>query len=247
MRAAMRLTIIGCGDAFGAGGRLQTSFHVRSRRLDLSDRLRGNVADRHAPARASSRTRSTPCSSRHLHGDHFGGLPWLLVDAHLCQQRARGRSWSRGRAASRRASCTAAEALYPGITTAKRSFELIFVEYAGADAARGRRRHRHAVRGESSFGRAALCAALRARRQGGRVHRRHRLGRGAVRGGARRRPVHLGMLPIRRRRCRSISTTRPSTPITRGSVQSACCSPIWGRPCWQQVGQVDRLALSPRP
>ena len=27
----MRLTIIGCGDAFGAGGRLQTSFHVRSR------------------------------------------------------------------------------------------------------------------------------------------------------------------------------------------------------------------------
>ena len=26
----MRLTIIGCGDAFGAGGQLQTSFHVRS-------------------------------------------------------------------------------------------------------------------------------------------------------------------------------------------------------------------------
>ena len=27
----MRLTIIGCGDAFGAGGRLQTSFQVRSK------------------------------------------------------------------------------------------------------------------------------------------------------------------------------------------------------------------------
>ena len=27
----MQISVIGCGDAFGAGGRLQTSFYVRSR------------------------------------------------------------------------------------------------------------------------------------------------------------------------------------------------------------------------
>ena len=27
---AMKLTVVGCGDAFGSGGRLQTSYHVRT-------------------------------------------------------------------------------------------------------------------------------------------------------------------------------------------------------------------------
>ena len=35
-------------------------------------------------------------------------------------------------------------------------------------------------------------------------------------------------------------------PTTSGSVQSACCSPIWGRRCCQRLGKVDRSALSHR-
>ena len=38
-------------------------------------------------------------------------------------------------------------------------------------------------------------------------------------------------------RCPSISTTRRSTPITQSSGQSACSSPIWGRPCWRTPGR----------
>ncbi len=44
----MQLTVIGCGDAFGAGGRLQTSLHVRCQGRELPHRLRHLDPHRHA-------------------------------------------------------------------------------------------------------------------------------------------------------------------------------------------------------
>ena len=64
----------------------------------------------------------------HLHGDHFGGLPWLLVDAIYVSNRTRPLVVTGPRGIEARF-LTAAEALYPDITKAKRSFELSFVEY----------------------------------------------------------------------------------------------------------------------
>jgi ribonuclease BN (tRNA processing enzyme) len=123
----MRLTVIGCGDAFGAGGNLQTSFYVRSsaatflidcgvttligmRRLGLE------------PADIDTVFVS------HLHGDHFGGLPWLLIDAIYVSRRKRPLVVTGPRGIEARF-LTAAEALYPDITTTKRKFELQFIEY----------------------------------------------------------------------------------------------------------------------
>jgi ribonuclease BN (tRNA processing enzyme) len=123
----MRLTLIGCGDAFGAGGRLQTSFHVRSatstflidcgtstligmRRLGLEP----NDID--------------AVLVTHLHGDHFGGLPWMLIDGQYVSKRTRPLIVTGPRGIEARY-LTAAEALYPGVTTGEPGFELVFVEY----------------------------------------------------------------------------------------------------------------------
>jgi len=123
----MQLTVIGCGDAFGAGGTLQTSFLVRAptsvflidcgvttligmRRLGIEP----NDVD--------------TVFVSHLHGDHFGGLPWLLIDGIYASARTRPLTVAGPKGIAARFA-VAAEALYPGITSIDRKFELIFVEY----------------------------------------------------------------------------------------------------------------------
>jgi ribonuclease BN (tRNA processing enzyme) len=84
----MRLTVIGCGDAFGSGGRFNTCFLVESQKgrvlLDCGASslvaLKAHGVD-HAAVDAIVLT--------HLHGDHFGALPFLLLDAQHLGRRER--------------------------------------------------------------------------------------------------------------------------------------------------------------
>jgi ribonuclease BN (tRNA processing enzyme) len=64
----------------------------------------------------------------HLHGDHFGGLSWLLIDAQYVSKRTRPLIVTGPKGIEDRF-LTAAEALYPGITKGAGCFELTFVEY----------------------------------------------------------------------------------------------------------------------
>ena len=84
----MRLTIIGSGDAFGSGGRFNTCFQIEA--LDKKVLL-----DFGASSLVALKSRQIDPNTidgiilSHLHGDHFGGLPFLLLDAQFLARRER--------------------------------------------------------------------------------------------------------------------------------------------------------------
>jgi len=82
----MRLTIVGCGDAFGSGGRFNTCFLLETARGKL-------LVDCGASSLVALRSLKLDPNGiegivlSHLHGDHFGALPFLLLDAQFLAQR----------------------------------------------------------------------------------------------------------------------------------------------------------------
>jgi ribonuclease BN (tRNA processing enzyme) len=81
MEISIRLTVAGSGDAFGSGGRSQTCLHV-----GVHDRQETLLIDCGATALTSLKNLGiepgdvTVIAISHLHGDHFGGLPFLILD-----------------------------------------------------------------------------------------------------------------------------------------------------------------------
>ena len=123
--AQVRLRFVGCGDAFSGGGRFQACFH-------LDGGAEPMLIDCGATSLvALKRERIDPNSIgwiavSHLHGDHFGGIPWLILDG---QFSGRDRPLVvAGPPGTEERFNAAFEALYPGATTAERQFEIRFVE-----------------------------------------------------------------------------------------------------------------------
>jgi ribonuclease BN (tRNA processing enzyme) len=123
----MKLTIVGCGDAFGSGGRLQTCFHVETSSGHF-------LIDCGTTALIGlNRLNLDPNAVRtifisHLHGDHFGGLVWWLIHAHHVSRRTEPLRVAGPEGIAQRFT-TAAEALFPGSTGIERRYELAFLEY----------------------------------------------------------------------------------------------------------------------
>jgi ribonuclease BN (tRNA processing enzyme) len=84
----MRLTIVGCGDAFGSGGRFNTCFWLETAKATLLVDC-GASAPVALKARGLDFGRVDGIILSHLHGDHFGALPFLLLDAQLVMRRER--------------------------------------------------------------------------------------------------------------------------------------------------------------
>jgi ribonuclease BN (tRNA processing enzyme) len=83
----MRLQFLGSGDAFGSGGGFNTCFHVergRDGNLMVDCGASSMVAIRKWQVEPNAI--STVLVS-HLHGDHFAGLPFFLLDAQLVSRR----------------------------------------------------------------------------------------------------------------------------------------------------------------
>jgi ribonuclease BN (tRNA processing enzyme) len=123
----MKLTVIGCSDAFGSGGRLQTTFHVSHSGGEFlidcgATALLGLEREGLNPNNIGS------IFITHLHGDHFSGLVWWLIHAlHMAKRTAP--LTITGPAGIEARFVTAAEALFPGCTKTQRAFDLRFIEY----------------------------------------------------------------------------------------------------------------------
>jgi len=84
----MRLTIVGSGDAFGSGGRFNTCFWLETAKATLLvDCGASSLVALKAHGLDHARVDGIVLS--HLHGDHFGGLPFLLLDAQFLTRRER--------------------------------------------------------------------------------------------------------------------------------------------------------------
>jgi ribonuclease BN (tRNA processing enzyme) len=88
MSSAVQLTVLGSGDAFGAGGRLHSAYFVESPEATFvvdcgSTVLQGLRRRGLDPARIDFVLLS------HLHGDHFGGVPFLFMDFLFQSRRTR--------------------------------------------------------------------------------------------------------------------------------------------------------------
>jgi ribonuclease BN (tRNA processing enzyme) len=116
----MRVTIVGSGDAFGSGGRFNTCFYVESAKgtLLVDCGASSLVA---LKARGLDHGRVDGIILSHLHGDHFGGLPFLLLDAQFLSRRERPLLIA-GPPGTRARLDAAIEVLFPGGTSNKWRF-----------------------------------------------------------------------------------------------------------------------------
>jgi ribonuclease BN (tRNA processing enzyme) len=124
---SVRVRFLGSGDAFSSGGRLQTCFH-----LDGGDEPL--LIDCGATALAALKREGLDPAGigfvalSHLHGDHFGGLPWLILDGRFSGRErpleVAGPPTTRDRLEH------VFEGLYPGAGHAELPFELRFAELA---------------------------------------------------------------------------------------------------------------------
>jgi ribonuclease BN (tRNA processing enzyme) len=120
------IQILGSGDAFGSGGRLQTCFLVSAgdERVLVDCGATALVAMRRfgvAPGTIDAVYLS------HLHGDHFGGLPFLLLEAQFISRRERPLTIV-GPPGTRERLEAALEVLFPGSGATPWRFPLSFVE-----------------------------------------------------------------------------------------------------------------------
>lgn len=126
----VELRFLGSGDAFGSGGRMQTCIMVRA--TPGSCLIDCGASSLIAMKQAGIDPNEIDVILvSHLHGDHFGGIPFFVLDAQLLTKRTKplviaGPPGVRDRVRS------AMEVLFPGSSGVKQRFDLSFIELRAA-------------------------------------------------------------------------------------------------------------------
>jgi ribonuclease BN (tRNA processing enzyme) len=119
--------ILGSGDAFGSGGRLQTCIYVDTGSVRF-------LIDCGATALISFKRNGLSTANidyiflSHLHGDHFGGIPIFLLDASLISKRKKQLIISGPQGLKSRIKETQ-EVLYPGTSKRDMPYGIKFLEF----------------------------------------------------------------------------------------------------------------------
>jgi ribonuclease BN (tRNA processing enzyme) len=127
----MQLRFVGCGDAFGSGGRSNTCFHVTGGTVNFL--IDCGASSLPALKRCEiARNEIDLILITHFHGDHFAGLPFFLLDAQF-SRRARPLLIA-GPAGIEARLTQVMEALFENSSRTKQKFELSVVALSPEEA-----------------------------------------------------------------------------------------------------------------
>ena len=123
----MRIRFVGSGDAFGSGGRSQTCIQVSGHdQVMLVDC--GATSLVALKAQGLDPGAISAVAITHLHGDHFGGLPYLILDGQFSGRTAPLLVAGPPGTAARLTESM--EALFPGSSSVRRRFDVHITEVA---------------------------------------------------------------------------------------------------------------------
>jgi ribonuclease BN (tRNA processing enzyme) len=117
---------IGCGDSFGSGGRFQTCIYVKSEEAKF-------LIDCGASSLIAMKQFGVSLLDvetiliTHLHGDHFAGLPFFILDSQLISRRTAPLIIA-GPPGLEARIYRAMDVMFPGLSNVKQKFEITYLE-----------------------------------------------------------------------------------------------------------------------